>query len=121
MAGLFGLFGKKDANEPKEAFFLESDTAKSLGNLDYMRTAKTIRRTFPKSKGSPEHKELIQAISATEKLTVKSSGDLPSDGSPKMSAPATTISDANVVAESRRQADSSMDMFREMAKGMKKG
>ncbi|WP_228015069.1 hypothetical protein [Synechocystis salina] len=60
MAGLFGLFGKKaryveDTETPpsaqpekKEAFFLETDDAKSLGNAEYMRTPIKIKRSFPK-------------------------------------------------------------------------
>ncbi len=59
MAGFFGLFGNKtkyvdepmdmSAPEPKEAFYLEPDDAKTLGDIDFMRTPITIRRTFPKT------------------------------------------------------------------------
>ncbi|NES03671.1 MAG: hypothetical protein F6K22_12945 [Okeania sp. SIO2F4] len=46
-----GLFGKKDDNQPKEAFFLDQDAATSLGNLDYMRKSKTVKRSYPKAAG----------------------------------------------------------------------
>lgn len=77
MAGFFSnLFGRKnnDDDQPKEAFFLESDEAKSMGNLDYMRTPNVIRRTFPKSASSPVHKELIQSYTATGKQVIKAEG-----------------------------------------------
>jgi hypothetical protein len=77
MAGFFSnLFGRKnnDTDQPKEAFFLESDEAKSLGDLDYMRTPNVIRRTFPKSASSPEHKELIQSYTATGQNVIKAEG-----------------------------------------------
>ena len=46
-----GLFGKKDDNEPKEAFFLDADSASSLGNVDFMRKSKTVKRSYPKAVG----------------------------------------------------------------------
>ena len=61
MAGFFGLFGKKTkyVDEPQqnissaqssEDFYLSSDDAKTLGDIEYMRTPKAVRRTFPKTK-----------------------------------------------------------------------
>ncbi len=85
MAGFFSnLFGRKnnDSEQPKEAFFLESDEAKSLGDLDYMRTPNVIRRTFPKSASSPGHKELIQSYTATGQSVIKAEGlEVKKDGS----------------------------------------
>jgi hypothetical protein len=77
MAGFFSnLFGRKnnDGDQPKEAFFLESDDAKSMGDADYMRTPNVIRRTFPKSASSPGHKELIQSYTATGQNVIKAEG-----------------------------------------------
>jgi hypothetical protein len=77
MAGFFSnLFGRKnkDNDQPKEAFFLESDDAKSMGDMDYMRTPNVIRRTFPKSASSPGHKELIQSYTATGQNVIKAEG-----------------------------------------------
>jgi hypothetical protein len=77
MAGFFSnLFGRKnkDSDQPKEAFFLESDDAKSMGDADYMRTPNVIRRTFPKSASSPGHKELIQSYTATGQNVIKAEG-----------------------------------------------
>jgi hypothetical protein len=84
MAGFFSnLFGRKnkDTDQPKEAFFLESDEAKSMGDLDYMRTPNVIRRTFPKSASSPVHKELIQSYTATGQNVIKAEGiEIKKDG-----------------------------------------
>jgi len=59
-----GLFGKKDDNQQKEAFFLDAennqqkeaffldaDSASSLGNVDFMRQPKTIKKSFPQGAG----------------------------------------------------------------------
>jgi hypothetical protein len=84
MAGFFSnLFGRKnnDNDQPKEAFFLESDEAKSMGDMDYMRTPNVIRRTFPKTASSPEHKELIQSYTATGQNVIKAEGiEIKKDG-----------------------------------------
>ena len=37
---------RKPAKEKPSEFFLDADSSSSLGNVDYMREAKTIRRTF---------------------------------------------------------------------------
>ncbi|MCL2927284.1 MAG: hypothetical protein O4861_23125 [Trichodesmium sp. St16_bin4-tuft] len=46
-----GLFGKKDDNQPKEAFFLDADSASSLGDVNFMRKSKTVKRSYPKAAG----------------------------------------------------------------------
>ena len=56
MAGLFGK-GKE--------YFLDEDDSKSFGNIDYMRTSKVTRRTFPKT-ASNKVGEVIKQVSATE-------------------------------------------------------
>jgi hypothetical protein len=60
-----GLFSKKDKTEaPSGSFYLDSDEAKTLGNLEYMRTPNTVRRTFAKKAGESEHKEYVQRVTA---------------------------------------------------------
>ena len=124
MAGFWqGLFGKKeDSNQPKDAFFLESDTAKSMGNLDYMRTPNRVRRTFPKTLANPEHRELVREVTATNKVTVVAIGDMPKDTTAKKSPVASfnTPSSAPEVVARRSQEGSGMDMFRNMAKDLKR-
>jgi len=59
----------------QDAFFLDSDTSTSLGDLSYMREAKTIRRTFPGTADSPGSKELVTEVDAMDlKVDVASEG-----------------------------------------------
>ena len=121
MAGFFGLFSGRKAkfvDEPdttpvqpqrKEAFFLDNDAAKTLGDTEFMRKPITIKRTF--AKGG----ELVQEISSMEKRKASNNGVSPSKG--KESTTSQTTSSASA---ERRQSDSSMDMFRDMARTMKK-
>lgn len=126
MAGLFGLFGKKTKyvdepngevpqEEKKEAFFLKSDDAKSLGNAEFMRKPNTIRRTFPKRPGG-KGAEIIQEISSMEKTRAGSNGVV----SKESTAPKAESSPAAAVNTERRRSDNSMDMFRQMARDIKK-
>ncbi len=91
------------------AFFLDTDEAKTFGNLDYMRTSRAIRHTFPKRAVGKDNAS-VKIVSAME---AKRAGE------------ADTTSQANQVAPTgsqseRRKADSSMDMFRNMARDIKK-
>ncbi|EAZ91269.1 hypothetical protein [Crocosphaera chwakensis] len=122
MAGFFGLFSGRKAkfvDEPdntsaqpqkKEAFFLDNDSAKSLGDTEFMRKPITIRRTF--AKGG----ELVQDISSLEKKKAGTNNTSPSNQGNKT----TTSSGTASINTERRKADSSMDMFRNMARSMKK-
>ncbi len=57
----------KDRAKPKaEAFYLDSDASSSYGNVDYMREAKTIRRTFPGTVDNPGNKELVTKVDAKD-------------------------------------------------------
>jgi len=61
--------------EKAEAFFLDSDSSSSLGDRDYMRESKTIRRTFPGTADSPGTKERVSVVAAeTEQVTRRSDG-----------------------------------------------
>ncbi len=125
--GLFG-FGKKNKyvdepdnnlgdTEQKEAFFLNPDEAETLGNVEYMRKKNIIRRTFPKLKGASKGAELISEVSATEQKISK--GNETSMSKPADNKASTSETSANTDSQ-RRRADSSMDMFRNMAKDIKK-
>ncbi|MBW4656320.1 MAG: hypothetical protein KME20_25250 [Kaiparowitsia implicata GSE-PSE-MK54-09C] len=151
MAGLFGFFGKKSkkdqtgdaASAKKEAkkevktYFLDADQAKTFGNIDYMRTVKSIRRTFPKTVGNGREYERTVQISALGTIkydgvgfgTMNGSAD-PStppqsftreangftSGSAQMPTTGKSVDDAS----ERRRKDTSMDMFRNMAKDIRK-
>lgn len=128
-----GLFGSKPKAEAAEApkaekpaapandksgfFYLDADSAQSLGDVNYMRTPKSVKKSFPKVEGGKkENVERVDIISAMEK---KSASEKPVSNF--SSAPASESSaSANVVKSERRRADSSMDAFRKMARDMKK-
>ncbi|MBL1209416.1 hypothetical protein [Geminocystis sp. GBBB08] len=114
MAGLFGLFGKKN-NNVEDSYFLNPDDAKTFGDIDYMRTAKTTRRTFPKVQGG-KGAELIQEVSS-EKMTKKNSNEAikPKSSSSNFSDP-----NSSFTPQENRKTDTNMNMFRDMAKKIKK-
>lgn len=57
---------KPEPAKKEEAFFLDSDASSSLGDRDYMRESKTIRRTFPGTADSPGGKELVTEVAAMD-------------------------------------------------------
>ena len=140
MTGFIGrLFGSKDKAVEKEtkaeapapakkerpaadpsptgAFFLDADSAVSMGNVEYMRTVKKVKRTYAKTVESPDHVEQVKEISALNgKISLGNSGSTaPNPASePQSSVP------QNNETQQRRSSDSSMDMFRNMAKDLRK-
>ncbi|MEG3439267.1 hypothetical protein V0288_19230 [Pannus brasiliensis CCIBt3594] len=122
MAGLFGLFGGKTkyVDEPteivqpqkKDAFYLEPDDAKTLGNIEFMRTPNVIRRTFPKTASNQKGGESIRQISSMEVAKVEESGITAKSVNGNGSAPNND--------NSRRNNDENLDMFLKMAREIKK-
>lgn len=107
---------EKEAAQPVSdtsgAYFLDSDQARTLGNIDYMRTAKTVKRTFPKTVSQPDEQVLIQSVSANQTAIAgetKQDTVIQSNGS---------VSNAEVLE--RRRSDNSLDMFRSMAKDLRR-
>jgi hypothetical protein len=127
--------------QKQAAFFLDADDAKSLGNIDYMRTAKTIKKTFPGTAGRQgfETVEIVSsqgkrlegepekpAFSSPSFLSAVPSRPENGNGASAVVSPeddsVSDIAEPEVEPEvpNRRQADSSMDMFRSMAKDIRK-
>lgn len=109
----------------KGAFFLDADDAKSLGNIDYMRTPKTVKKTFPGMAGR-EGFETVEIVSNQEKR-VEGEPTKPQFSAPTNNGNGNLRNGFSANSESetpetngRRQADSSMDMFRNMAKDIRK-
>jgi len=118
--GLFdGLFrgGKKAAAEPKptKEFFLDPDEAKTYGNIEYMRTVKSVKKTFPATGGSKETVEVVERVSSLEKVDVEAQNK----GQPEPSV--TEISSAAAAEQDRRRSDPNLDLFRSMAKDLRRG
>ncbi len=152
---LFGLFGKKDEDpQPKDAFFLEDEVAKSMGDTSYMKQAKSIRRTYPKVAGG-EYFEVVKTVSSMKSVVndsrqggtpkrVESTSSYsaptsfnsassfgssysapaptpaPEFSAPEPTTPSVSPSVSNEASQARRRSDSGMDMFRNMAKDIRK-
>ena len=101
-----------------KAFFLNDDEARTLGNVEYMRKAVKIRRTFPKTAGS-NVKEIVAEISSLEKKLELSQAQIEIVNPAPAAQPESAILNQDAIAE-RRSTDSSMDLFRNMARDLKK-
>ncbi|PZO39837.1 MAG: hypothetical protein DCF19_13170 [Pseudanabaena frigida] len=114
---LFGLFGKKDKKDESEnkgsAYFLDEDSAKTFGNIDYMRTPKAVKKTFPTVNGV-KGAEITEIVSATEKI--EGSETNITSNKPTESTSQSTFEPKKL----NTRVDSSMDIFLNMAKDIKK-
>lgn len=147
MAGFFGLFSKKEEEEPqsKDSFFLDDESAKSMGDTEYMKAPKAVRRTFPAG-GGAGHFERTVTVSALKSSVSDSRKDFtpqrvekqvstsytpatnfssapstytaPTYSAPKPQETASTESPSifNEAPQKRGQSNDGMDMFRNMAK-----
>jgi hypothetical protein len=117
-----GLFRRnQDVSDKKGAYYLEPDDAKTFGDIDYMRSSKTVKRTF--AKGDPR----VRQISALKDEEMKES---PNGTSSSTSSSNSTFTPSSFGTPSfkpkqddqapRRAPDSNMDMFRNMAKEIRK-
>ena len=83
----------KVADDKKTSFFLDSDSSSSLGDVNYMREAKTITHTFPGTVSSPGDKKLVFEVDAMDaKLEERSQGlgGMPSQGEKELYPPMQT-------------------------------
>jgi hypothetical protein len=141
VAGLFGgLFGGRDKDKAVEqqnasqtrengkAYYLDTDEAQTYGDLNYMRTSKKVRRTFPKTVNNDEI-ELEKDVSSMNTSNRDLGTQVPkvSMGSTVTSTPTTSSSDStngsvptDTQVAARRKSDSSLDVFRSMAKDIRK-
>ncbi|MBF2027923.1 MAG: hypothetical protein IGS48_14360 [Oscillatoriales cyanobacterium C42_A2020_001] len=114
----------KPAREREQAYYLDMDDARTMGNVEYMRTAKKVRRTFPKTVNNEEI-ELEKEVSSMNMSDRKLGTQVPklSLGSVVTSTPAAESNGSvptNAQVSERRKADSSLDVFRNMAKDIRK-
>lgn len=131
MAGLFGLFGGKSKDGQSEAFYLDSDQAQTMGDIEFMRKKQKISKTFPKMMGGeplnmPE--TIVEATSMERTESFANGSSAPS--SPSSPAPSFSNSSTSsfskpsfptpTQATERRRPDSNLDEFRKMAKEMRK-
>ena len=117
--GLFeAIFGKgapKDDTAPKEAFYLSDDDAKTMGDIEYMRSNKTVRRTFAKKKGA-EHMESVRQISSSKSVNVDDTSTEETSNENKESSVSAPKPKTVPTGNRRRFSSDGMDSFRDMAK-----
>ncbi|NJO10186.1 MAG: hypothetical protein HC873_11605 [Leptolyngbyaceae cyanobacterium SL_1_1] len=99
---------------------MSEDDAKSFGDIDYMRTAKTVRRTYAKKKGVAEELEKVRQISSLGSTDVNKNGQPATDFSQAGQSQGMADTAGQTFQRQRRQPDSSMDTFRNMARDLKK-
>jgi hypothetical protein len=124
-----GLFSRKKSDEatpddqtPKresKAFFLDPDDAKTLGDINYMRTAKTVKKTFPKGKVSGDYTKAVSAMEAMDFNQSATPQPVKKD-QPVEPTPPPIVESTSNEAPQPRGSDDSMDMFRNMARDIKK-
>lgn len=112
---LFGLFGRKNDQQPQDAYFLSPDESKTFGDIDYMRKSKTIKRTFAKSV-SGGGGEVVKQVSAL-KMTNQDPNQFKNNSTTE-----TNDSNSSYTPDNQRlrNTDTNFDMFRKMAKQIKK-
>ncbi|MBV5261038.1 hypothetical protein FLX56_21725 [Synechococcus moorigangaii CMS01] len=118
---LFGLFGgKKKTETPKGDFFLDFEEAQTFGDTELMKKSVTIKRTFPKIRGGSGATVVTQVSSETmrkvdpNQVASRSTETTSSGSFSAPQQPSLSTSKPNL------KVDSSMDMFRNMAKKIKR-
>ncbi|ABC99767.1 hypothetical protein ACVW0Q_001940 [Thermostichus sp. MS-CIW-21] len=100
------------AKKKDNTFFLDPDEAKTLGNIEYMRTPRIVKHTF-QDFGSTEKVEVVEQVSSLSKVKLA----VEQAKAPEQSS---STSNSSSGAGSRRQGGSDMDMFRNMARSLKR-
>ncbi|NES74293.1 MAG: hypothetical protein F6K24_58440 [Okeania sp. SIO2D1] len=129
IGALFGLFGGNKAEDQGsgEAFFLDPDSASSLGDVDFMRKSIAVKRSYPKAAGKInliEGETQKAASSMQVKETVgeaKTASYSPSTSttSSSSSTQSSTLTSTTVKPRSISNSNSEID-FTSMARNIKK-
>jgi hypothetical protein len=114
----------------RQDFFLSPDEAKTLGDIIYMRKPVKVKRSFPKTQNNQSSFEIEKEISSLEDKnrslngnTASSNNFIPTSTSePDYIASTKGVTEAqkSKSVEERHRQDSSLDMFRNMVRSIKK-
>ncbi|AFZ36217.1 hypothetical protein Sta7437_2691 [Stanieria cyanosphaera PCC 7437] len=118
----------------KNDYFLEPDDAQTFGNIEFMRKKIKVKRSFPKTIRNQNGFKIETEISSVNDRTPASDGykSIPDYLKPETNSnnginPSSAQSQTNVnngagftSPEERRKIDTNMDMFRNMARSIKK-
>ncbi len=104
------------AKKKDNTFFLDPDEAKTLGNIEYMRTPRVVKHTF-QDFGSAEKVEVVELISSLSKVKLA----VEQAKAPELASEQNfSTSNSSSGANSRRQAGSDLEPFRNMARSLKR-
>lgn len=102
-------------------FFLSPDDSQTMGDINYMRTTKRTRRTFPKTLKNKDGFAIENAVSSVEDNSDMYQGNDSNVNSTVSSTPSTFQPQAAPAPKTNVQTqDQGMDMFRNMAKKIRK-
>lgn len=118
-------------------FFLNPDDSKSLGDINYMRKSVRVKRTFPKTLKNKDGFAIEKEVSATEfrdSSAFMANGGFNSANNGNSNGYSSSQTDYKAMAEeikaakpaktegtrSSSKTDTNLDMFRNMARSMKK-
>lgn len=131
MGFLQRLFGLKEqdnttiqAKESKEAYFLDADSAKTFGDIDYMRQPKAVERTFPKVEGmNYGGRRKISQFSSDGAAVVYDGDGKPTNNASSSASSSSSSSSESAPAPTPTRSSSSADQsidFRSMARNIKR-
>ena len=105
-------------------FFLSPDEAQTMGNINFMRKSVRVRHTFPKTLKNPDGFEVVKEISSSEDRSItsfdRSSNSNPASSSISQSTSGSSSFNAVPSSPKPRPQNTSMDMFRNMARSIGK-
>jgi len=134
LSDLFGLKSKYVDEETDEAeqaaedqkrrsYFLEPDDAKTFGDINYMRSPKSVKKRFAKKKDNLGEGLEQEVETSAFGQVIRSNKQISATPEPLPAPQNQPVSQPQPNRFERRRADSSdssMDMFRKMARDMKK-
>ncbi|NEN89134.1 MAG: hypothetical protein F6K48_09545 [Okeania sp. SIO3H1] len=127
IGALFGIFGGKKAEDQGsgEAFFLDADSASSLGDVDFMRKSIAVKRSYPKAAGKinlieGETQKAASSMQVKETVGEAKTASYASNTSiSSSSTQSSTSTPATVKPRSISNSNSEID-FTSMARNIKK-
>lgn len=125
----------KPPRQKAQAFYLDSSDARTLGDINYMQTAREIKRSFPKTLGGEELRT-VSVVSSLQRSEARKAQAIAQQTSLKATPSATFAAQSTPVSgwttpkadnpptitdpKERRKKDSNLDAFRSMARDLQK-
>ena len=104
-------------------FFLTPDEAQTMGDINYMRKSVRVRHTFPKTLKNPDGFEVVKEVSSSEDRSMNRLNRISNNNKTTNSTSQSTINTSSTVTSSYSQIrpqSTNMDIFRNMARNIKK-